>query len=63
MKKETLLDPVPVRFSGETKKRLAKTAKRFGLNSSEMIRRAVEHKLPEWETSEVLVIAATKEAK
>lgn len=63
MKREALLDPVPVRFSGDTKRRLAKTAKRFGLNSSEIIRRAVENKLPEWESSEVLTIAAAKEAK
>jgi predicted DNA-binding protein len=62
MKRDALLNPVPVRFPKQTRKRLLSTAQRFGLNASEIIRQAVDQKLPEWEKDGVLVITATKAA-
>jgi hypothetical protein len=50
------LDPVPVRFPPETKRRLKLAQRRFNLNASEIIRRAVEQKLPEWESSGMIVL-------
>jgi predicted DNA-binding protein len=47
---------VPVRFPPETKRRLKQAQRRFNLNASEIIRRAVEQKLPEWESSGMIVL-------
>jgi predicted DNA-binding protein len=63
MNRDALLEPVPIRFSSTTKKRVEATAKRFGLKSSELVRRAVESKLPQWELEGVLIIEAKQEAK
>jgi hypothetical protein len=54
--RSTFLDPVPVRFPRETKRRLKLAQRRFNLNASEIIRRAVEQKLPEWESSGMIVL-------
>ena len=56
MNRTTFLDPVPVRFPPETKRRLKSAQRRFNLNASEIIRRAVEQKLPEWESSGMIVL-------
>ena len=55
-----MLRPVPVRFSPDSKRRLEKVARRFQLNSSEVIRRAVEKALPEWESRGVFIIEQSK---
>ena len=56
MNRTAFLDPVPVRFPPETKRRLKQAQRRFNLNASEIIRRAVEQKLPEWESSGKIVL-------
>ena len=55
-----MLRPVPVRFSPADKRRLENVARRFRLNSSEIIRRAVEKALPEWESRGVFIIESSK---
>jgi len=62
MNSDALLDPVPIRFSPAVSRRVKKAASRFGLNSSEIIRRAVDAQLPKWEQSGVLIIEGKKEA-
>jgi len=51
-----LLDPVPVRFTPESKNRLSRIARSMGLKPSELIRRAVDKNLTEWERTGVLII-------
>lgn len=51
-----LLDPVPVRFRPDSKRRLMDASKRFKLPESEIVRRAVDAKLPEWERDGVIII-------
>jgi hypothetical protein len=51
-----LLDPVPVRFTPESKQRLVRIAKSMGLKPCELVRRAVDKNLTEWESTGVLII-------
>lgn len=55
-----MLRPVPVRFTLAYKQRLARVARRFNLNTSEVIRRAVEKSLPEWESRGVFIIQSSE---
>ena len=57
---EKLLTPVPVRFRPEIKNRLTRVSRRFHLTPSEIIRRAVDSKLPEWERGNVMLVADNK---
>jgi hypothetical protein len=60
MNSNSLLPPVPVRFSADTRERLHRTAKRFNLKASVLIRQAVDSKLPEWEASGTLTIQSRR---
>ena len=56
MNSRALSTPVPVRFSRDVKDRICAAAERFGMTASDIVRRAVEKKLPEWERDGVIVI-------
>ena len=56
MSREKLIDPTQVRFPKTLKSRLDDAAKRFGFPASELVRRAVEMKLPEWEQTGEFVV-------
>jgi predicted DNA-binding protein len=53
---QRLLNPVPVRFPETMDLELRTLAKTFGIPVAELIRRAVEAKLPEWEAAGQIVI-------
>lgn len=53
-----LLKPTPVRFHEETSAKLKMTSRRFRLKPAELIRRAVDQKLDEWEAQGTLTIRA-----
>lgn len=55
MDSNALLDPVPIRFTHRTKKRIHNVARRFGLKPSQIIRQAVENKLGEWERGDLTI--------
>lgn len=54
--------PVPVRFPINTRKRILRASKRFGIGASEIIRQAVERQLPEWEKSGLVLVEAQSPA-
>ena len=56
-----LLNPVSIRFSKPLKLRLGIVSKKFQIKEAEVVRRALEFKLPEWEASQEMVIMATRE--
>jgi predicted DNA-binding protein len=56
-----LAKPISCRFRVETKKRLAGVARRLRLRPCEIIRRAVEQQLPDWERDGRIVTAARAE--
>ena len=58
MKRDALQQPTQVRLPADLKARLSTAAEQFGLTASELIRRAIEYKLPDWEQSGVLQIKA-----
>jgi len=55
MSDNVLQDPIPVRFTSRTKRRLNALAKRFGLNASQIVRQAVESRLPDWEAGNLVI--------
>lgn len=59
MKRAPLQHPTQVRLPKPLKTRLSEASERFGLPSSELIRRALEWKLPEWEQTGDLLIRSS----
>ncbi len=49
MRAERLSKPVPVRLRPTVRQKVLQAARRLRLSPSELIRHAVERKLPEWE--------------
>lgn len=61
MSDKQLLKPVSIRFPKVLKARLGVVSKKFRIKECEVVRRAVEHKLPEWEAGQQMVIHASQE--
>ena len=55
---ENLQKPTPVRLHKGTSAKLKQTASRFRLKPAELIRRAVDQKLDEWESNGTMTICA-----
>jgi len=63
MKRIAMLDPVPIRFSQDTKSRVQKAAKKFRVKPAQIVRHAVEKQLVEWDRTGQMIIEATPEEK
>ena len=61
MNRIAMLDPVPIRFSTETKDRVNRAAKRFRIKPAQVVCHAVEKQLTEWDRTGQMVIEATPE--
>jgi predicted DNA-binding protein len=59
MNRTAMLDPVPIRFSPETKDRVKRAAKKFRIKPAQIIRHAVEKQLVEWDRTGQMIIEAT----
>ena len=55
--------PTQVRFPQDLKVRLDKTARKFRVPASELVRRATEGMLPEWEAGSPLIIRQAQETE
>ena len=53
--------PTNIRFDIKTKKRLLSVAEQFGITQSELVRRATEEKLSDWERRGVLIITSKQQ--
>lgn len=61
MKRTALLDPVPIRFSEDTKNRVNRAAKKFRIKPAQIVRHAVEKQLLQWDRTGQMVIEASSE--
>jgi predicted transcriptional regulator len=53
MKRKRVPNPTNVRLDNRAVDRLARVARRFNLTRSDLVRAAVNAKLPEWESGEI----------
>ena len=53
-----LNNPVSIRFSRHIETRLGTVSRKYNLKKSEVVRRALEQKLPEWENGNRMVLEA-----
>lgn len=58
--KQRLNNPVSVRFPAGIEARLSLVSRRYQIKKSEVVRRALEQKLPEWENGNRIVIEADR---
>ena len=58
--KQLLNNPITIRFSGPLDTRLGFVSRKYKIKKSEVVRRALEHKLPDWENGNRLVLEAVE---